>query len=156
MCFLSLKMVVSSLLLHQPLNCMYKLVSSLFQGRMQAITMLDVLQDNDYNRHQKQRPTPLYDCPFLCLLSFTLHSCPHTLSLLFLLCLHCFHGIVSTKAGTVLGNVCWQTLPAPPADTYLFIEKNKTTALWPAGPGRFGCMNPFLTGESFHLKLLLN
>lgn len=43
----------------------------------------------------------------------------------------------------------------PPKDIYLFIEKNKTTALWPAGPGRPECMNLFPTGLSFYHKVLL-
>ncbi len=86
------------------------------------------------------------------------HSVPVLLwvtASIFLLCLHCFHVILCTKAGTRLGNVCWGTLPAPPTDMYLFIEENKTTALWPAGPGMPACVNPFSTQLSFYYKLQL-
>lgn len=88
------------------------------------------------------------------LLCFTLCSCPLFLCVADSIFLLCLRSILYTKAGTGLGNVCWQTLPAPPTDMYLFIEKNKTTALWPDGPGMPGCMSPFSNGLSFYHKLL--
>lgn len=53
---------------------------------------------------------------------------------------------LSAQTQGLPGDVSWQPLPAPPADMYLFIEKNKITALWPAGPGMPACARSFSSG----------